>query len=138
MDIKRQYADDLLSFLNSAPTPFQSVDALEKMLVAAGAEELCEGDAWNIEKGKLYYMKKRGTQLAAFKIGAEEIGKQVLMEMIAQGAIQGAAKSANIDMKLGITKVIMATMTPTATINTIIGYIVAFLIMALSFASFSN
>ena len=36
--------------------------------------------------------------LAAFKIGAEEIGKQVLMEMIAQGAIQGAAKSANIDL----------------------------------------
>ncbi len=36
--------------------------------------------------------------LAAFKIGAEEIGKQVLMEMVAQGAIQGAAKSANIDL----------------------------------------
>ena len=36
--------------------------------------------------------------LAAFKIGAEEIGKQVLMEMVAQGAIQGAAKAANIDL----------------------------------------
>ncbi len=36
--------------------------------------------------------------LAAFKIGAEEIGKQVLMEMVAQGAIQGAAKAANIDV----------------------------------------
>ncbi|MBR0235593.1 MAG: M18 family aminopeptidase [Clostridia bacterium] len=71
MDIKRQYADDLLNFLNNAPTPFQSVDELEKMLLSAGAVELCEGDAWDIERGKLYYMKKRGTQIAAFKIGGE-------------------------------------------------------------------
>ncbi|MBR6051757.1 MAG: M18 family aminopeptidase [Clostridia bacterium] len=71
MDIKRKYANDLLKFLNSAPTPFQSVDELEKMLVAAGATKLDEGDEWNIERGKLYYMTKRGTQIAAFKIGGE-------------------------------------------------------------------
>lgn len=71
MDIKRQYADDLLNYLNNSPTAFQSVDELEKMLVAAGAEKLDEGDEWNIERGKLYYMTKRGTQIAAFKIGGE-------------------------------------------------------------------
>lgn len=71
MDIKRKYANDLLKFLNSAPTPFQSVDELEKMLVAAGATKLDEGDEWNVERGKLYYMTKRGTQIAAFKIGGE-------------------------------------------------------------------
>ncbi len=71
MDIKRKYANDLLKFLNSAPTPFQSVDELEKMLAAAGAEKLDEGDEWNVERGKLYYMTKRGTQIAAFKIGGE-------------------------------------------------------------------
>ena len=71
MNIKRKYANDLLAFLNASPTPFQSVDELEKMLVRAGAEELNEGDAWNIERGKLYYMKKRGTQIAAFKVGGE-------------------------------------------------------------------
>lgn len=71
MDIKRKYANDLLKFLNSAPTPFQSVDELEKMLAAAGATKLDEGDEWNVERGKLYYMTKRGTQIAAFKIGGE-------------------------------------------------------------------
>ena len=71
MNVKRKYANDLLKFLNSAPTPFQSVDELEKMLAAAGAEKLDEGDEWNIERGKLYYMTKRGTQIAAFKIGGE-------------------------------------------------------------------
>jgi aspartyl aminopeptidase len=53
MDIKRKYANDLLKFLNSAPTPFQSVDELEKMLAAAGATKLDEGDEWNVERGKL-------------------------------------------------------------------------------------
>ena len=71
MDIKREYADGLLNFLNNAPTPFQGVDELEKMLQAAGAKELDESEAWEIEKGQLYYMKKRGTQIAAFKVGAE-------------------------------------------------------------------
>lgn len=71
MDIKRQYANDLLDFLNESPTPFQAVDELEKMLIAAGATELDEKDAWSIEKGKIYYMKKRGTQIAAFRINAE-------------------------------------------------------------------
>lgn len=71
MDIKREYAQDLLNFLNNAPTPFQSVDELEKMLVAAGAEKLEEGDNWNIEKGKLYYTTRRGTQIAAFKVGSD-------------------------------------------------------------------
>jgi len=71
MDKKRQYADDLLKFLNNAPTPFQSVEQLEKMLVRAGAEKLDEGAEWNIERGKIYYMTKRGTQIAAFKIGAD-------------------------------------------------------------------
>ncbi|MBQ0125034.1 MAG: M18 family aminopeptidase, partial [Clostridiales bacterium] len=71
MDIKRKYAKDLLNFLNEAPTPFQAVDKLEEMLVSAGAEKLDEGDEWNIEKGKLYYMTKRGTQIAAFRIGGD-------------------------------------------------------------------
>ena len=70
-EIKRQYADDLLAFLNAAPTPFQSVDELEKMLVGAGADELSEGGEWNLVKGQIYYMKKHGTQIAAFKIGGE-------------------------------------------------------------------
>lgn len=71
MNVKRKYANDLLKFLNNAPTPFQSVDELEKMLAAAGAEKLDEGDEWKVERGKLYYMTKRGTQIAAFKIGGE-------------------------------------------------------------------
>lgn len=64
----REYAEKLLKYLDNAPTAFQSVDELEKMLAEAGATELCEGAEWQLEKGKLYYMKKAGTQIAAFRV----------------------------------------------------------------------
>lgn len=64
----RDYAEKLLEYLDNAPTAFQSVDELEKLLLEAGACELCESDEWTLEKGKLYYMKKAGTQIAAFRI----------------------------------------------------------------------
>ena len=37
MNIKKQYAQNLLDFLNNAPTAYQSNDELVKMLEAAGA-----------------------------------------------------------------------------------------------------
>lgn len=67
----KEYAKKLLTYLDNAPTPFQSVDELEKMLLEAGACELIESEEWSIEKGKLYYMKKAGTQLVAFRIAGE-------------------------------------------------------------------
>jgi aspartyl aminopeptidase len=67
----RNYAEKLLAYLDNAPTAFQSVEELEKMLVSAGATELFENEEWQLEKGKLYYMKKAGTQIAAFRIGGE-------------------------------------------------------------------
>ena len=68
MNIKKQYAQNLLDFLNNAPTAYQSNDELVKMLEAAGATELCEGDTWDLEQGKTYYFTKEGTQCAAFRI----------------------------------------------------------------------
>ena len=71
MNEMRNYAEKLLAYLDNAPTAFQSVDELEKLRLAAGARELCESEEWQLEKGKLYYMKKAGTQIAAFRIGGE-------------------------------------------------------------------
>ncbi len=71
MSNKKEYAQKLLDFLYNAPTPFQSNDELEKLLINAGAVELCDGDEWNIERGKTYYIKKEGTQIAAFRLCGE-------------------------------------------------------------------
>ncbi len=68
MNIKKQYAQNLLDFLNNAPTAYQSNDELVKMLKAANATELSEGDAWDLKQGETYYFTKEGTQCAAFRI----------------------------------------------------------------------
>lgn len=46
---------------------------VKDMLKAKGAVELKEADAWNLEKGKLYYYEKDGSQLVAFKMGTEPL-----------------------------------------------------------------
>ena len=68
MSEKKEYAKKLLDYLDSAPTPYQSTDELEKILLSSGAVELSDGDEWKIEKGKTYYIKKEGTQISAFRI----------------------------------------------------------------------
>lgn len=40
--MKKEYAQRLMAHLDASPTPFQSVIALKKMLLAAGAVELQE------------------------------------------------------------------------------------------------
>ena len=71
MKTKKQYAKELLRFLNNAPTAFQANDELCAMLDAAGAVRLDERDAWTLERGKTYYFTKEGTQCAAFRIGGD-------------------------------------------------------------------
>ncbi|MBR5266081.1 MAG: hypothetical protein IKV63_05655, partial [Clostridia bacterium] len=60
---KKAYAKSMLEFLNAAPTPFQSIELLRDMLAKADAIELQENAVWNLEKGKLYYFEKDGSQL---------------------------------------------------------------------------
>lgn len=71
MSEKKQYAQDLLDFLNASPTAFQSAEELAKMLDAAGAVRLCEENEWKIKKNTLYYSVKAGVQLSAFRISGE-------------------------------------------------------------------
>ena len=70
---KKAYAKSMLEFLNAAPTPFQSIELLKDMLTKADAVELQENAVWNLEKGKLYYFEKDGSQLVAFRMGTENL-----------------------------------------------------------------
>ncbi|NLN83770.1 MAG: M18 family aminopeptidase, partial [Firmicutes bacterium] len=70
---KREQAKKLLEFLDASPTPFQSVAKLKEMLNQAGAIELEEREAWQIEKKKLYYYVKDGTQVLAFWLGNSDL-----------------------------------------------------------------
>jgi len=63
----------LISFINSTPTPFHLVTESEKLLENAGFTKLEERDAWAKEKmvtqgGKYFYHRNRST-LVAFTVG---------------------------------------------------------------------
>ena len=72
---KKQYAQKLLTFLDNAPSPYQSVDLLSAMLDEAGAVKLEEFGVWSLEAGKLYYFVKDGTQIMAFHLGSEPLAE---------------------------------------------------------------
>ncbi|MBQ3141060.1 MAG: M18 family aminopeptidase [Clostridia bacterium] len=73
--MKKQYTQKLLDYLYAAPTPFQSVEVLAKTLDSAGATRLDELAKWELEKGKLYYFIKDGSQILAFKIGTKPLAE---------------------------------------------------------------
>ena len=69
----KEYATQLMAYLDASPTPFQSVQSLKNMLKDAGATELKEREAWQLEDKKLYYYVKDGSQLLAFRLGGADL-----------------------------------------------------------------
>jgi aspartyl aminopeptidase len=61
--------DDLLSFIDSSPTPYHAVATTLGRLEAEGLERLDEGDVWSPEPGARHYVVRAGGSVAAFEIG---------------------------------------------------------------------
>lgn len=72
MDKTRDAAEDLLRFIDAAPSPWHAVAESVAMLVAAGFERLWEGDSWRLLPGHGYYVIRDGSALIAFLTGAGE------------------------------------------------------------------
>ncbi len=62
-------ARDLLSFIDSCPTPFHAVDESKKRLVSKGFKELSETEPWDISLGGRYFTTRNSSSIIAFKIG---------------------------------------------------------------------
>ena len=67
-------APELLSFINSTPTPFHLVTEAEKLLGNAGFSKLDEKDLWAVNKmivpgGKYFYHRNLST-IVAFTVGS--------------------------------------------------------------------
>lgn len=62
--------NDLLSFLDSSPSPYHARFEVEKRLVKAGYVEYDEREAWNVQPGTRGYVVRGGAALAAFEVGA--------------------------------------------------------------------
>ena len=74
--MKKQYALELIDFLDKSPVNFLAIDTLRKELEKNGFERLCGKDKWELKKGGKYYMVKNKSALFAFIIGNENIAEK--------------------------------------------------------------
>lgn len=58
----------LFSYIQSSPTAFHAVDSARELLTAAGFSELSEGDSWQLERGKSYFVTRGLSSLIAFRL----------------------------------------------------------------------
>jgi aspartyl aminopeptidase len=75
---QRGYANELISFIQSSPTPFHAVSTAKKILTKAGFQELPEGEPWadKVQRGEKYFVTRNGSSLIAFGVGGKwEPGK---------------------------------------------------------------
>lgn len=61
---------EFLAFLDNAPSCYHAIDNCRKKLTENGYTELCEADAWKIEKGGKYFVVRNSSSLLAFRIPA--------------------------------------------------------------------
>lgn len=62
------FNQELLSFLQSSPTPFHATDQMADLLVAHGYQELHEHDVWQTENGNSYFVRRNGSSIIAFHL----------------------------------------------------------------------
>jgi aspartyl aminopeptidase len=70
-------ADDLIAYVNAAPTPWHAVEESARRLESAGYRRLDEGASWRVKPGDRVYVTRGGSTLAALELGAappEEAG----------------------------------------------------------------
>lgn len=59
--------NELFEFIKKCPSPYHTVQTLKSELLNNGHTELFEGEAWNIENGKSYFVIRGGSSVIAFK-----------------------------------------------------------------------
>ena len=77
---QRTYANELLSFIHSSPTPFHAVSTAKSILLKAGFTEVAERESWaeKVQRGKKYFVSRNGSSLIAFGVGGKwEPGKGI-------------------------------------------------------------
>ena len=68
-----EHIETTLTLLNSSYSVYHAVDNIERLLLAAGFQEISEAEESKLEKGGRYYLKRNGTSIIAFKIPESEV-----------------------------------------------------------------
>lgn len=62
----------LFDYIAASPTAYHAVAHTAALLRAEGYTELCEGDAWKLDRGGRYFVTRNGSSLIAFRIPEAE------------------------------------------------------------------
>ncbi len=73
MSVEKDFARDLITFIDESPTMFHAVKTTREILEENGFKELDLGDSWKLEKAGKYYTSKNSSALIAFKLGEDDL-----------------------------------------------------------------
>lgn len=65
-----QLALDLLTFIDSSPSPWHAVATSKQRLLNHGFTELSEAERWTLEAGRAYFVSRGGASIIAFVLGS--------------------------------------------------------------------
>lgn len=68
----------LLSFIADSPTPFHAVESMKKILLKENFQQLHTEQAWQLEKGKRYFVTRNDSSIIAFVYGKESLQEKGL------------------------------------------------------------
>lgn len=63
---------ELMDFISDSPSCFHAIDSASQLLIGEGFTELKEDQAYNLKKGKNYFVKRNSSSLIAFRIPQSE------------------------------------------------------------------
>ncbi len=76
--LENDFTRSLLEFLRTSPTPFHAVQNMAARLEQRGMTPLHEGDRWQLEPGRGYYVARNGSSLIAWRQGAAPLAESGL------------------------------------------------------------
>jgi len=71
-----EFANNLIDFIHSSPSPFHVVQNIEELLAAKGFQKLDLSAGWDLARGERYYVTRNGSALVAFILGSGEIEQE--------------------------------------------------------------
>ena len=76
MSVEKEFALDLIDFIQESPSQFHATATVRKQLLDNGFVELNIRDRWELEEGGRYFTKKNNSSLVAFTIGYGHLGQE--------------------------------------------------------------
>ena len=70
------FANDLLDFIHTSPSPFHVVANIKAMLISKGFRELRLAKRWEISKGGKYFVTRNDSAIIALVVGSRNVGEE--------------------------------------------------------------